>query len=173
MSMNKRIAKIALVAILFVVGFGASLAFFVVSAYAGETEIFLNDDPFATSREEAMKNRLEAFAVLNLPGSDIARMLRITEKPGKKTRVSQGSTFQAMVWGRGIVYTNIVLTPKEPFLPAESWEVNIRGIGGYRILYVFLVSVPGKHSFNWAFAASETVMAYGSRAIRAKQQEAS
>ena len=122
-----------------------------------------SSSPFATSREEAMKNRLGAFLVLDPPldlsATIVTRMLRATEKPGKKVKITAGEHFWAMVWGNNFVRYNYPLgvIPDGSLIPAESWEIPVPLAG--ETIYVFLVSLTDQQFFNWGFAVVQTAFA--------------
>lgn len=105
-------------------------------------------DPYAASRNEAMQTRESAFRAMDLPESVITELLRVTEKPGEKVRITMGNRFSAQVSKGGVVHRNVVVAWSLPVrgmeyaAPAEKWQVSWEG-------KTFTVILP-EICFNWS-----------------------
>lgn len=92
-------------------------------------------DPYATSREEAMKTREDAFRKLGFPEAVAASFMEATNSPGEKVRIVNDDRFDAMLSKGGVVHKNVVVAvkdkPKEGGIEfaavAEKWEKTVKG----------------------------------------------
>jgi len=114
-----------------------------------------SNNPFATSREEAMRIRESAFRSISLPSPVITQFLRVTEKPGQKVTVGKGEHFESLMM-HGIVYHDVVVDPNDVPMPAERWEIH----WDRRTFSVFLTFPSGDKPY-WSFKirTDKTVMA--------------
>lgn len=133
----KVISKITLVviAVLLLV---ATFAMLATPAYAAEAEFkweHFGVDPYATSREEGMRTREDAFRKLGFSEDVVAILMIATEKSGEKVRLVNGDKLDAMLSKGGIVHRNVTVAfvkpPKDDKMefaaPAEKWEVSWKG----------------------------------------------
>lgn len=104
--------------------------------------------PYAASREEAMRGRERAFLAMDLPISVVLRMSRVTNRPGEMVRVVAGYHFEAMVWVDSVVRHDVIMIPRESFVPAERWEITLME----ETLEIFLISLPD--FFTWGIKRS-------------------
>lgn len=114
-------------------------------------------DPYAPSREEAMKTRESAFLKLGFPTEVTALLMEATKVPGKKVKLEMGSRLAAMLSKGGAVHKDVVIDWKAPIrgtelvAPAEMWQITHEG----KIYTVFLFEVCN----NWSsvIASAPTV----------------
>lgn len=112
-------------------------------------------DPYATSREVAMKTREDAFRSMGLPAPVITQLLRVTEKSGEKVRIVNGDHFSVMLSKKGVHRDVVVAWEKKPqrameyAAPAEKWQTVWEG----KTFIVFLPEV----CFNWAFTVATII----------------
>lgn len=131
--------------------------FAVMSAKAGENEepafhweSLSAHKPYATTRKEAIKRRVEAFSVVDLPRPIVTLMMRATWEPGKKVRIEAGYHFARMVLKGPVVRRDVIVMVNEP-LSAEKWTIQL---DDGRTLSVFLISAPDESYFNWGIKLS-------------------
>lgn len=90
-------------------------------------------DPYASSKDEGMAKRKEAFVCLGLPQPVIDLLMKETEKPGKTMRVTVGDHLEAMLSKGCAVHKNVTVAFGSPAkgveyaAPAESWQVTWEG----------------------------------------------
>ena len=107
-------------------------------------------NPYATSREEAIRTRGNAFRILGFPEPVIALCMRATETPGEKVRLIVGDHLSAMISKDGIVHRDVVVAFDKPPVsgdieysaPAERWQVFWQG-------NVYMIFLPGI-CYNWS-----------------------
>ena len=90
-------------------------------------------DPYATSRDGAMKTRESAFLKLGFPTEVVARFMEATKKPGEKVRLVMGDRLTTMLSKGGVVHKDVVIAWESPIrgtelvAPAEKWQVTWEG----------------------------------------------
>ncbi len=106
-------------------------------------------DPYAVSRDAAMKTREIAFAKLGLPAEVVAAAMQATAKPGEPTKLTNGDRLGAMISKGSIVHKDVLVDFKKPpqsgmefVARAEKWTVT----SGGKIYTVFLPEV----CWNWS-----------------------
>lgn len=112
-----------------------ALAALVNPAYAEFKWEHFGADPYATSREEAMKTREDAFRKLGFSEAVAASFMEATNSPGVKVRIVNDDRFDAMLSKGGVVHRDVVVAFKNPpkddkmefAAPAEKWEVSLSG----------------------------------------------
>lgn len=127
------------------------------SAYAEFKWEHFGADPYATSRDEAMRTREDAFRKLGLPAPVIAQFMHATETPGEKMRIIVGDNLSAMISKGGIVHRDVVVAFDKPPVsgkveyaaPTEMWRVSWEG----EIFTLFLPEVCN----NWSYHESAPV----------------
>ena len=91
--------------------------------------------PYASTRVEAMETRESAFRKLGLSEPVVALLMKATEKPGEKIRLTNGDHLSAMLSKGGVVHHQVVVTFVKPPIsgkmeyaaPAEQWQVSWQG----------------------------------------------
>ena len=94
-------------------------------------------DPYASSRDEAMRTRESAFSKLDLPKPVVKLLVEATQKPGEKVRLVNGDKLSAMMSKGGIVHRNVTVAFAKPPVsgrmenaaPAEKWQGDVGGKG--------------------------------------------
>lgn len=90
-------------------------------------------DPYATSRDEAMKTRENAFLKLGFPTEVVARFMEATKKPGEEVKLAMGDRLTTMLSKGAVVHKDVVISWKSPIrgtelvAPAEKWQVTWEG----------------------------------------------
>ncbi|GEM_PF-2550944 len=90
-------------------------------------------DPYATSREEAMRTRDSAFRALGLPSAVIEQLVFATANSGEKTRINVGDHLDVMLSKGGIAHKNVTVAFAAPVrgmeyaASAEKWQVTWEG----------------------------------------------
>ena len=107
--------------------------------------------PYASSREEAMKTRENAFLKLGFPIEAVDLLVEETKKPGEKTSLKVGDRFSAQVSkggavhglkeGGGIVAFESTVRGMQYVATAEKWQVTWEG----KVYTIILPEV----CFNW------------------------
>ena len=127
----------------------ALIATLATSAYAEWKWEHFGADPYAVSRDAAMKSRESAFHKLGFPQPVIALFIEETKKPGEKTRLVVGSKLSAMLSHRGaVIHKDVVVAFGSPIkgmeyaAPAEEWQVQWEG----RVFTLILPAV----CYNWS-----------------------
>ncbi len=123
--MNKIIVTLALILAL------ATMS----SAHAEFAWRYFGVAPYASTRVEAMRTRESAFQKLGLPPAVIALLMKATEKPGEKMRLTVGDRLAAMLSTGGVVHRNVrvdfvappVSGKMEYAAPAQQWQVSWHG----------------------------------------------
>jgi len=89
-------------------------------------------DPYAVSRQEAMRTREDAFRKLGLPQEVVSILMIATDKPGEKISLNVGDKLSAMLSKGGVVHRNVIVAFVKPPIngkmeyaaPAEKWQVT-------------------------------------------------
>lgn len=90
-------------------------------------------DPYATSRDEAMKTRENAFKKLGFPEPVIALLMEATKSPGEEVKLAMNERLSAMLSKGGVLHKDVVIVWKSPIrgteliAPAEKWTVTSEG----------------------------------------------
>jgi hypothetical protein len=92
-------------------------------------------DPYAVSRQEAMRTREDAFRKLGLPQDVVSVLMIATDKPGEKMSLNVGDKLGAMLSKGGVVHRNVTVAFVKPPIsgkmeyaaPAEKWQVTFAG----------------------------------------------
>lgn len=109
------------------------LATFAGSALAEYRWEHFGADPYAATREEAMKDRAAAFKRAGLPDAVVEKLVKATEKPGERTRIVNGDKFDFQLTKGARVQKDVVVAFKqrpdkmEDAAPAEKWQVTHDG----------------------------------------------
>lgn len=129
-----------------------ALAFAVlaISAHAEFKWQHFGVDPYASSRDEAMRTRESAFQKLGLPAPVVKLLVEATQKPGEKIRLVNGDKLSAMMSKGGVVHRDVTVAFVKPPVsgkmeyaaPAEKWQVTWQG-------KVFIVILP-EICQNWS-----------------------
>ena len=114
-------------------------------------------DPYASSRDEAMRTRESAFSKLDLPKPVVTRLVGASQKPGAKVRLVNGDKLSAMMSKGGIVHRNVTVAFTKPPVsgrmeyaaPAEKWQVTWEG-------KVYIVILP-EICYNWSSIAGPPI----------------
>lgn len=117
-------------------------------AEAAEPEFHWNQavsKPYATTREEAIRTRENAFRSISLPTPVITQFLRVTEKPGQDVKILTGDHFESFI-ADGSVFHDVVVSPFYTSISAEKWEVRWER----KVFSAFLISSKNNH-FYWSF----------------------
>ena len=152
----KKVVQIALVVITMLLAI-ATLAVLSSSAQAAERQFkweHFGADPYATSREEAMRTRESAFRKLGLPEEVVAIFMIATDKPGEKMSLNVGDKLGAMLSKGGVVHKNVTVAFVKPPIsgkmeyaaPAEKWQLTYGG----KVYDLYLPEVCN----NWSYTAS-------------------
>ncbi len=113
-----------------------AIATLAVTAHAAEWKWqHFGAAPYATSRDEAMSKRHDAFQKLGLTHKVIDELMRATEKPGEKIRLVNGYKLAAMLSKGGVVHNDVLVAFVKPPIsgkmeyaaPAERWQVPVEG----------------------------------------------
>jgi len=134
----KMIARITLVVIAMLLLLATIAALTAVPAHAAESQFkwqHFGTDPYATSREEAMRTRESAFKKLGLPADVVSILMIATDKPGEKVSLNVGDKLGAMLSKGGVVHRNVIVAFVKPPIsgkmeyaaPAEKWQVTFEG----------------------------------------------
>ncbi len=115
-------------------------------------------DPYATSREAAMKTREIAFAKLGLPAEAVAVAMQATTKPSEPTKLTNGDRLGAMISKGSIVHRDVLVDFKNPsqrgmefVAKAEKWVVTSEG----KIYTILLPEVCN----NWSVTTAQAPVA--------------
>ena len=90
-------------------------------------------DPYAVSKEEAMRTRESAFQKLGFPAPVVALLMEATKKPGEQVKLAMGERLTTMLSRGGIAHHDVVIAWKSPIrgtefvAPAEKWQVTFDG----------------------------------------------
>lgn len=117
----------------------ALVIFFGFVGEANATNVFVwrhfGGSPYATTRIKAMRTRKKAFRKLGFPAPVVARFMRATKVPGRKTLLTQGERLSAMESKKG-VHHDVVVDFTKPLVGggkmeyaaiAERWQTVWRG----------------------------------------------
>jgi hypothetical protein len=106
-------------------------------------------DPYAVSRDAAMKSRESAFRELGFPAPVVSLFMEETKKPGMKVRLTVGDKLSSMLsHGGTVIRKNVVVAFGSPVkgmeyaAPAEEWQVQWEG----RVFTLILPEV----CYNWS-----------------------
>lgn len=91
--------------------------------------------PYAPNRAEAMRTRESAFRALGFPNEAVKELVRATEMPGERIRLTNGYRLSAMLSKGSVVHRNVVVDFIKPPIngkmeyaaPAEMWQVVWKG----------------------------------------------
>ncbi len=115
-------------------------------------------DPYATSREAAMKTRESAFAKLGLPAEAVAAAMQATTKQSEHTKLTNGDRLGAMISKGSIVHRDVLVDFKNPsqrgmefVAKAEKWVVTSEG----KIYTILLPEVCN----NWSVTTAQAPVA--------------
>ncbi len=115
-------------------------------------------DPYATSREAAMKTREIAFAKLGLPAEAVAVAMQATAKPSEPTKLTNGDRLGSMISKGSIVHRDVLVNFKNPsqrgmefVAKAEKWVVTSEG----KIYTILLPEVCN----NWSVTTAQAPVA--------------
>jgi hypothetical protein len=131
----------------------AMFATYASSSKGAEPEPFVwrnaGDNPFASSEEEAMARREEAFRRLKFSEEQIQHFISETNKPAAVVQIHSGETLGGMVGGHEKVYFlfPVDFVRQKPTMPvsAEAKMWRIEWEGKMYIIYLPLICR------NWAF----------------------
>ena len=87
-------------------------------------------DPYASSRDEAMRTRESAFSKLDLRKPVVKLLVEATQKPGEKVRLVNGDKLSAMMSKGGIVHRNVIVASSRSRLLAAAWSMRHRRKSG-------------------------------------------
>jgi hypothetical protein len=132
----KVISKIALAVIMVLLLLATFAALTATSAHAAEFKWeHFGADPYAATREEAMKAREDAFHKLGFSDPIVVALMEATESPGEKVRIVNGDRFDAMLSKGSVVHKDVLVAVKDQpkgngiefAAVAEKWEVTMKG----------------------------------------------
>lgn len=134
----KVFSKIALVVIAMLLLLATIVALSVAPVHAAESQFkwqHFGVDPYAVSRNEAMRTREDAFRKLGLPQDVVSILMIATDKSGERISLNVGDKLGAMLSKGGVVHRNVTVAFVKPPIsgkmeyaaPAEKWQVTFAG----------------------------------------------
>jgi hypothetical protein len=97
------------------------------SAHKGYTWSHFGVDPYAKSRDEAMRKRHDVFVGMGLPPVVIERFMKATEEEGTSTAIANGQRLDVMMEGSGMRRDVLVDLDAKLVPAAEVWETTFNG----------------------------------------------
>ncbi len=102
-------------------------------------------DPFASSREEAMGKREQAFRAMGLSEACVAEAMRVTKTTGSESELRVGDRLDAMLSGKAGAHKNVLVDfPRGIKASTEEWSLTCDG-KTYRL-------VLPEVCYNWSLA---------------------